>query len=36
MSQLGWLAGSATALFLVPWFAVLGGLWRAAVGLLSR
>ena len=36
MSAFGWLGGTATALFLVPWFAVLGGLWRAAVGLLSR
>jgi len=36
MSALGWLGGTATALFLVPWFAVLGGLWRAAVGLLSQ
>jgi hypothetical protein len=33
---LGWLGGTATALFLVPWAAVLGGLWRAAVGLLSE
>jgi hypothetical protein len=36
MSALGWLGGTATALFLVPWAAVLGGLWRAAVGLLSE
>jgi hypothetical protein len=36
MSALGWLGGPATAVFLVPWFVVLGGLWRAAVGLLSR
>jgi membrane-associated phospholipid phosphatase len=36
MSQLGWLGGTATALFLLPWAAVLGGLWRAAVGLLTR
>jgi hypothetical protein len=36
MAALGALGGTGTALFLVPWFAVLGGLWRAAVGLLSR
>ncbi len=36
MARLDWLGGSSTALFLVPWFAVLGGLWRAAAGLLSR
>jgi hypothetical protein len=35
MSSWGVLGGASTVLFLVPWFAVLGGLWRAAVGLLS-
>jgi hypothetical protein len=35
MSAFGALGGTGTALFLVPWFAVLGGGWRAAVGLLS-
>lgn len=30
------LGGAGTPLYLVPWFAVLGGLWRAAAGLLSR
>lgn len=30
------LGGNTTPLFLVPWFAFFGGLWRAAVGLLSR
>jgi len=32
----GWFGGSATPLFLVPWFALLAGGWRAAAGLLSR
>ena len=36
MASLGLFGGSGTALFLVPWFAVLGGLSRAAAGLLSR
>jgi len=36
MVRFEWLGGSTTALFLVPWFAVLGGLWRAAAGLVSR
>ena len=36
MAGFGLLGGSGTALFLVPWFAVLGGLSRAAAGLLSR
>jgi hypothetical protein len=36
MAQLQLLGGSATALILVPWFAVLGGLSWAAAGLLSR
>ena len=30
------LGGSETLLYLVPWLAFLGGLWRAAVGLVSR
>ncbi|HEY0443228.1 MAG TPA: phosphatase PAP2 family protein, partial [Candidatus Limnocylindrales bacterium] len=36
MARFGILGGSGTALFLVPWFAVLGGLSWAAGGLLSR
>jgi hypothetical protein len=36
MANLGLLGGSGTAFFLLPWFAVLGGLSWAAAGLLSR
>jgi uncharacterized membrane protein len=36
MVTFGWFGGSGSFLFLVPWFAVLGGLSRAAVGFLSR
>ncbi len=32
----GWLGGSASPLFLVPWFALVAGGWRAAAALLSR
>ncbi|MDQ2965847.1 MAG: phosphatase PAP2 family protein [Chloroflexota bacterium] len=32
----GWLGGSSTPLFLVPWFVALAGAWRAAAALLSR
>jgi hypothetical protein len=32
----GWLGGSSTPLFLVPWAVVLVGGWRAAAGLLAR
>jgi PAP2 superfamily len=32
----GYLGGSSTPLFLVPWFVALAGAWRAAAGLLSR
>ena len=28
--------GSQSALYLVPWLAILGGLWRGAAGLISR
>jgi PAP2 superfamily len=35
MARFGLLGGTGTALFLAPWFAVLGGLSRAAAGLLS-
>ncbi|HEY6056824.1 MAG TPA: hypothetical protein VIV06_02280, partial [Candidatus Limnocylindrales bacterium] len=36
MVRAGILGGTSTPLYLVPWVAVLGGLWRAAAGLLSR
>ena len=36
MNTHGWLGGSQTGLYLVVWLAMLGGLWRAAVGLVSR
>jgi hypothetical protein len=36
MARLGWLGGSASGLYLLPWLAILGGLWRAAAGLVSR
>jgi hypothetical protein len=36
MNTTGALGGGSTALYLVPWLAILGGAWRAAVGLLSR
>ena len=36
MNTTGALGGGSTALYLVPWLAILGGGWRAATGLLSR
>jgi hypothetical protein len=36
MNRLGWLGGSQSGLYVVPWVFVLGGLWRAAAGLVSR
>jgi hypothetical protein len=36
MNALDWFGGSSSALYLLPWLAILGGLWRAAAGLLSR
>ncbi len=36
MNTTGALGGGTTALYLVPWLALLGGAWRAAAGLLSR
>jgi membrane-associated phospholipid phosphatase len=36
MNTMGWLGGSTSALYLVPWLALLGGLWRSASGILSR
>ena len=35
MSTLGWAEGSQSALYLLPWLAVLSGLWRSAAGLIS-
>ena len=32
----GWLGGSSSPLFIVPWFVLLAGGWRAAAALLSR
>jgi hypothetical protein len=36
MSTFGWLGGTHSALYLVPWLGILGGLWRGAAGLFSR
>jgi len=36
MNAHGWLGGTTSTLYVLPWFGILGGLWRAAVGLLSR
>jgi hypothetical protein len=36
MNTMGWIGGSHTALYLLPWLAILGGLWRGSAGLLSR
>jgi hypothetical protein len=36
MNTFGWLGGSQNALYLLPWLALLGGLWRSAAGLVSR
>jgi PAP2 superfamily len=36
MNRLGWVGGSGSALYLLPWLAVLGGLWRSAAGLVSQ
>jgi hypothetical protein len=36
MNKLGWIGGPSTALYLLPWLAILGGLWRGSAGLLSR
>jgi hypothetical protein len=35
MNTMGWAGGSQSALYLVPWLALLGGLWRSAAGLVS-
>jgi hypothetical protein len=36
MNALGWFGGSQSVLYLLPWLAILGGLWRGAAGLVSR
>ena len=35
MNWFGWAGGSGSALYLLPWLAILGGLWRSAAGLVS-
>jgi hypothetical protein len=36
MSTYQWLGGTSSGLYLLPWLALLGGMWRGAAGLLSR
>jgi hypothetical protein len=36
MSKFGWAGGTQSGLYLVAWLVMLGGLWRGAVGLVSR
>ncbi len=36
MARAGLAGDAGTPLYLVPWAAILGGMWRAAAGLLSR
>ncbi len=36
MNRLGWAGGTSTAFYMVPWLAILGGLWRGSAGLVSR
>jgi membrane-associated phospholipid phosphatase len=36
MNRFGWAGGTQSGLYLVAWLAMLGGLWRGAVGLVSR
>lgn len=36
MRSFGWLGGTSSGLYLLPWLGILGGLWRGAAGLLSR
>jgi membrane-associated phospholipid phosphatase len=36
MSTFGWVGGTQSGLYLVAWLGMLGGLWRGAVGLVSR
>jgi hypothetical protein len=35
MSTYGWAGGTQSGLYFVAWLAMLGGLWRGAVGLVS-
>ena len=32
----GWLGGETSPLLLAPWILIIGGLWRSAVGVISR
>ena len=32
----GWLGGETSLLLLAPWILIIGGLWRSAVGVISR
>ena len=36
LNPFGWVIGPQNALYLLPWLAILGGLWRSAAGLISR
>ena len=36
MHQFGWIGGSGSVLYLLPWMAILGGGWRSATGMLSN
>ena len=36
MSTFGWAGGTQSGLYFLAWLAMLGGLWRGAVGLVSR
>ena len=36
MNKMGWFGGPQSGLYLLPWLAILGGLWRGAAGLVSR
>jgi hypothetical protein len=36
MTQLDWFGGAESLLFLAPWALLIGGLWRAALGAISR
>ena len=36
MNRFGWAGGTQSGLYLVAWLTMLGGLWRGAVGLVSR
>jgi hypothetical protein len=36
MNQFGWVGGSGSILYLLPWMAILGGGWRSATGMLSN